>query len=184
MSTTDFFVDQGWIKLDLSADGKIAVHSQRFRSFVIDTLEELSAAMSDPARWTVEKQFIGDEPRGTVLKGSPEGDLYTVWSSVVDDAIIIGTREELLAEGVSPARLARAERYGSSAFPDEYNPSRAHGWDTENLIVQGSGELSGKYCLLPRELLGEYLRIRITEDAEGLKKLLEERMIGPDEENE
>ncbi len=94
-----------------------------------------------------------------VLRCEPDGDLYCVWSTVVEAPTAIGSRSDMVAHltrqtpaGYQPiagntpeARVARADRTGSSAlWPSEGDPFG--GWG-DSLIYEQRG-------ILPREKLG------------------------------
>lgn len=49
-----------------------------------------------------------------IIKPDRELDLYVDWSTIVDAPCMWGTREEMLAAGVTLERLDRAEATGSS----------------------------------------------------------------------
>ena len=88
-----------------------------------------------------------------VIKPDPDTDLYATWSTVVDAPTWVGTRAELLAElihdpptgrsapDVTPrqaaeARLNRADKTGTSAFPE----FGFGGWDDDTGFVVGNHE--------------------------------------------
>ena len=87
-----------------------------------------------------------------ILKGTPDLDMYCEWSTVVDGPTSVGTRAEMLARGVSPERLDRADKRGASWLDsDTYQTFDSHG-----LLVLNGGD---SHAFLPRELLGDYLTI-------------------------
>lgn len=50
-----------------------------------------------------------------VIKTSPGEDLYMIFSTIVDDITMIGTRAELSDEGISDMEFEKADQFGSSS---------------------------------------------------------------------
>lgn len=173
----DLLVEHDEVLLTLSRDGRISVQVPGLGAALVDRLAELAPLLAEPARFVPSdpRQRLG-EPRGVVLKAAADRDLYVVWSNVVDNAVVVGTREEMLAHGVRPSRLARADRYGTSAasmdMPDPYpRPFRAHGWgDTTDIVVNNQQDTSG---LLPRARLADFLDAIYRNDEDAATALLD-----------
>ena len=98
-----------------------------------------------------------------VLKADPDQDLYGIWSTVVDNVALAGTRAHLAATGVDAERIDRADAHGTSARErtDDGELLRPGGWDAAGLLVReqpyapcdGYGE-----GWLPRERLAAFLQ--------------------------
>src|SRR2546421_449164 len=102
-----------------------------------------------------------------VVKAAKDRDLYLIWSSIVDNAIWVGTRAELLdylwrehrmahpdctpnAGSAPEDRVARADRTGSSMIAPA-----VYGWDDEALTVMEGSPPDGWYQIR-RDRLVEY----------------------------
>lgn len=175
---TDLLIEHDEITIALGEDGRIDVYIRGYGTAKIDTLDELEQVVGNRTRFKPEEtEWKSVGPRGVVIKASPESDLYCVWVGSVDNAGMIGTRAELLAAGVSPARLARADRWGSSASSevDEGESSRrAFEWNESSILVR---EQMGRNGVLARRDLGEFLSAKARGDeaaATGLLVDLEE----------
>lgn len=91
-----------------------------------------------------------------IVKLRPGLDLYMVWSCVVDNIVMVGTAAELEAdrytcdgghrnvnvENPLAARLARADRYGTSAPPLKWRGRnhREGGWRDNGFVVHNDPE--------------------------------------------
>lgn len=100
----------------------------------------------------------------SILKGRPGTDLYCVWSSNVDQPILIGTAEEVIehqaehrfemgmCRAIDPERtrenIANADEFGTSL---KYRPAYGR-WDDDSIMVSQAG-------MLPRAKLYDFLVI-------------------------
>lgn len=83
-----------------------------------------------------------------VLKAAPDRDLYIEWSTVVEQAVAIGTREQMAAYLAGNAdsadsveeRLRRCDETGTSAMWSPQPPLEG-AWDDTGLIVEQTGVL-------------------------------------------
>lgn len=50
-----------------------------------------------------------------LLKPTQDSDFYVDWSTIVEDAISWGSREDMKGWGATEERLARCDQYGTSA---------------------------------------------------------------------
>jgi hypothetical protein len=86
-----------------------------------------------------------------VLKADPTRDLYVEWSTIVDDATFVGTRDEMLtylrserpSGGIHApeARLHRAGETGTSCMWKVAGYPRLGAWDDPRLLVAQYGYL-------------------------------------------
>jgi hypothetical protein len=88
-----------------------------------------------------------------VLKADPNRDLYVEWSTIVDDATFIGTRDEMLhhlrrhdgawdvSVSAAAARLSRADETGTSCMWKVAGHPRLGAWDDPRLLVAQDGYL-------------------------------------------
>lgn len=94
-----------------------------------------------------------------VIKPNPDEDRYVMWSTVVDNGWILGTREQALREpDVTEERLDRADANGTSALDQDY------GWDEKEIYVSNDPASWDEndedvYYTLPREHVFEYLSL-------------------------
>lgn len=113
----------------------------------------------------------------------PHVDLYLVWSSIVDDAIFAGTREQvtadLMREGTELGRaytdgdierfFDRADQYGSSSsYKDAW-------WQADGLVCRGCEDLMGEdrwSWWIPREHLAGYARVLLQDDRDKVAEFL------------
>jgi hypothetical protein len=119
-----------------------------------------------------------------IVKAAKDRDLYLIWSSVVDNAIWVGNRAELLEHlqreyrrehpdstpnpGKAPEdRVARADRTGSSMIDPE-----CYRWDDEALTVMEGSPPDGWYHIR-RERLAEYAEALLRDDEAAAVALLE-----------
>lgn len=165
---TELLTEYDRITITLApSDDLLTVSVPRLGTTTISALQELSFALASPNRWQPDDR-VREEPRGLIIKADPDLDLYGLWSSNVDNFVGIGTRAEFLGDGVNPSRLARADRYGTSAQTiDEVDPnqSRYLGWDTTNFLVheQVNAPTNGA-GLLPRTRLVEFMQAQLRGD--------------------
>jgi hypothetical protein len=113
----------------------------------------------------------------TVIKAERAGDVYMIYSTVVDGFIAIGTREELAAEErIDDREFARADERGSSSV------FKRGLWESKTLMIAAVETRSdSQYYLLDRKDFGEYARLMLAErDAEAEALLTAVK----DEENE
>jgi hypothetical protein len=109
-----------------------------------------------------------------VLKADPNRDLYVEWSTIVDDATFIGTREEMLAYlqterpggGIHApeARLHRADEMGTSCMWKVAGHPRLGAWEDPRLLV-------AQYGYLRRSDLALYAML--ADDEQAARALLE-----------
>lgn len=177
-----FLVENDEITLELAAGGQILVRVSGRDPVTIASLAELPAAVE-----RLEGRPVNNRPdrgaftpRGTVLKADPDLDLYCLWSSNVDNVVAVGTRDDMLVEGVPWSRITRADLWGSSArwpeMPAPYPiPYRAEGWDSESLIVmEQAGAPNGRHGgVLPRARLADFLRAKLAGDEAAAGALLD-----------
>lgn len=82
-----------------------------------------------------------------LIKAARDRDAYIEWSTVVDDAVSVGSRADFATDPhVYPEeRLKRTDKNGTSAlhWADRPGPEQPGGWDDDGLIVDQRG-------LLPR----------------------------------
>jgi hypothetical protein len=118
-----------------------------------------------------------------IMKASKDDDLYVEWSSVVDDAIFVGTREEMFAHlvredaashpGFAPIQGNRAE--DRLLRCDETGTSYEHKWPSGN-GPEGSWTDStvqiGQEGTIPRDKLCEYALAMKRNDMEARDKLI------------
>lgn len=66
-----------------------------------------------------------------VIKPDPGQDLYVMWSTIVDNGWVLGSREQALQDPeVTAERLARADEHGTSAhWP---GPEFVRSWEAEH----------------------------------------------------
>lgn len=178
-SIRDLLTEFDDITLSLTADGHIRLSARNATIAEVDDLGDVPTALSDPdlPRRLLDQfkddrhRFAPRELRGTIVKAANDVDLYCAWSGGVDNVIAVGTRQQMLNEGVSPSRMARADRYGTSAIeygmPATYPcPYRSHGWDDQHpgmLVREQDGAPRHGEGWLPRTRLVEFL----TAKAEG-----------------
>lgn len=148
-----FLVENNEVTLEL-ADGGIAVRVVGRPPIVIEALTDLPAALDRLAAQPVSdlpdrRDFL---PRGAVLKAAPGVDLYCLWSGNVDNVVGVGTRAELLADGVPasswPAptcggRAPTGRRSPGGSPPDAHAVGRRH---------HGSGRASARGRRAARKL--------------------------------
>lgn len=109
-----------------------------------------------------------------VLKADQNRDLYVEWSTIVDDATFIGTREEILtylqterpSSGIHApeARLQRADETGTSCLWRVAGHAPTGAWGDTQLIVRQHG-------LLRRADLALYAML--IDDEQAARALLE-----------
>ena len=101
--------------------------------------------------------YYGVDMPTYLIKAEPDGDLFIEWSTVVDNAVSYGTREDYLSLGFDPERIDRAEQFGTSAlWPQDAEPrKRFLGWDAESVLVHNDGP---EPFLIRREDVGAYVR--------------------------
>ena len=154
---SEFLTYHDKVILSLGESGITVLVPGLGRSSIKD-LSDLPALLADPTRFdTSDPRETGNEgPSGYVLKTDPALDLYLLWSDRVDNALGVGTRAELLAAGVAPSRLLRADRHGTSAMwpratEDNPNPTLYLGWDDNTLIVHEQDGAPGRSGILTRD---------------------------------
>lgn len=99
-----------------------------------------------------------------IVKPETHLDYYVVWSSVVDNATLAGTRAIL--QSTTPhsygdaffadERFDRADQYGSSAHPDGEMAGELW-WDYKGVIVGNDPRRPGQWWL-PRNKMLAYVR--------------------------
>lgn len=73
-----------------------------------------------------------------IIKPKPDEDFYVRYSTVVDSPCESGTREALIAYGIDPARLDRADETGTSAQWGFTDDTLWLGWqDVEIRVREG-----------------------------------------------
>jgi hypothetical protein len=107
-----------------------------------------------------------------IIKVARDVDLYMEWSSIVDAPTFVGTRAETLAyltrqadptlrdEYQPPARLARADRTGTSAF------AMGSDWNDTGHIYEQRG-------FLPRARFEAFARAAAADDESAMLALLD-----------
>lgn len=107
-----------------------------------------------------------------IIKVARDVDLYMEWSSIVEAPTFVGNRAETLAyltrqsdprlrdEYQPPARLARADKTGTSAF------EMGCGWDDSGHIYQQQG-------VLPRARFEAFARAAVADDIATMDALLD-----------
>lgn len=102
-----------------------------------------------------------------IVKPSPDHDLYVEWSSVVDNAVAIGTREEMIVGGVAVERLDRAGRTGTSCkgFEREGDGFQPGGWDDKGFILTNMETRQG-FRWLPRANLLRFVQAMYVGDTD------------------
>lgn len=99
-----------------------------------------------------------------IIKAEKDVDFYVEWSTIVDNWVFAGTRQDMLDDGISEERLDRADKLGSSfMLPDGR-------WDDPELIVHNLPKemyegVEGYYTL-PRENLSSF--VQETSDDENI----------------
>ena len=173
------------VTLELSASGGILVSNRILGTIELAAIADLPAALTEPDAWTAPDLSRGRTnprdfaPRGTILKASRDEDLYCIWSGNVDNVVAVGTRAEMLAFGIAPSRVARADLYGTSAtwweMPDTYpRPYRPDGWDDEGIVVREQAHAPSNGCgYLPRARLADFLRAYLANDMAAAGALLD-----------
>jgi hypothetical protein len=68
-----------------------------------------------------------------IIKPKRNEDFYLRYSTIVDSPCESGTREDLIAFGIDPARLDRADEFGTSA---QYGSPPVGGWEEETIHVR------------------------------------------------
>lgn len=102
-----------------------------------------------------------------ILKTVPELDLYVVWSTVVDNAVLVGDRAELVQEGFAVEGLDLADATGTSAH------SGTGGWSGEDLFVGNATTRSeDSFFWLSRGLLTEYAQLLVADRVQEAESLL------------
>lgn len=103
-----------------------------------------------------------------IIKPDPHTNYYVVWSTVLDNWTLAGTREELeqeYPEHTSPERFDRADEYGTSAnWPNTPPHKQKYGWETTEWTVHnfdGEPMEEDVLTLLPRNSLRQWVE---TED--------------------
>lgn len=94
------------------------------------------------ARLTHERE--GTMPR-IIIKPKKDEDFYVEWSTIVEQPVDWGTRDDMLDIGTPPARLERADEAGTSAmWPNLTRP--AYGWDRgdRTMILSDQGNIRSK----------------------------------------
>jgi hypothetical protein len=168
-SITELLTEYDEITITLSPEPDLLrVSVPRLGTTNISSLQELSLALSNPNRWR-PTDYARQELRGLIIKASPDLDLYGRWSTNVDNFVAVGTRAEFLADGINPSRLARADRYGTSAQnPDALDAPgepRYLGWDTKNFLVHEQANApSNGAGMLPRTHLEAFMRAQRSGD--------------------
>lgn len=105
-----------------------------------------------------------------IIKVDKDEDLYMVFTTMVDSITMIGTREELAREGVTPGEFERADKFGSSSYRDRGV------WDAAPLPMLAETRNEGWRFLLDRENYGTYARLMLEDrDTEA------EALLRPDE---
>ncbi len=105
-----------------------------------------------------------------IMKANREDDLYVEWSTVVDNIVWTGTREELTKHGEFSgwftgssqladieARIARTDETGTSARFFDTDPQEG-AWDDPYLLVTNDPVMDDGYYRLDRDDLGDYAR--------------------------
>lgn len=105
-----------------------------------------------------------------VVKVAKDEDLYMVWSSIVDNAVWIGSREELLDSSMevgTEERITRADEKGSSSM-------RGIGWweDDDFLVHNTQHRRDAGFFELRREDFAHYARHLLTDPEQAEKVLL------------
>lgn len=98
-----------------------------------------------------------------IVKAAPDIDLYVEWSTVVDNFIWSGTREELVKYGQFSGwrlnieeRIARADATGTSAMWEDWEGSQEGSWEDERFLVTNVENMDG-YFWLNRDDLAAYV---------------------------
>lgn len=110
-----------------------------------------------------------------ILKAAPDRDLYLIWSTVVDNAIWVGDRAELVEHlredhgdsYYNEKRIDRADQFGSSML--DYGFGR---WADEHLPV-GEGSPDDGWYHLRRDRLAAYAEALLADDEASAVALLE-----------
>lgn len=110
-----------------------------------------------------------------ILKCDPKIDLYVEWSTIVDNACFIGTREQCLARGIERERLARADLQGTSCFDYDHEGEQVEPYGS--FTVAGfvvADPLTGNFRWLPRGHLFQYCHAFLNDDAHRAWSVTEE----------
>ena len=173
------------VTLELSASGGIVVRNRVLGTIELAAIADLPGVLASPGAWTAPDLRRGrtsprdHAPKGTILKADRDEDLYCIWSGNVDNVVAVGTRASLIAAGIAPSRVARADRYGTSAtwwdMPDTYpRPYRPDGWDDEGMLVREQDHAPSNGCgHLPRTRLADFLRAYLADDMAAAGALLD-----------
>lgn len=106
-----------------------------------------------------------------IIKVSKNEDLYVEWSTITDNWVRCGTRDEMEAYGISEDRLKRADTKGTS-----YMVGKLFSWEDEYFQVKNLPlELSSVGTWnLPRKNLLKFIDITENEsvDLDELRKIL------------
>lgn len=74
-----------------------------------------------------------------LMKCAPDRDLYVEWSSVVDNAVWVGTRSEALRlPQTDPERLDRTDQTGTSTLWETEGYPREGSWDDASIHVSNT----------------------------------------------
>lgn len=111
-----------------------------------------------------------------IIKPDKDVDFYVEWSTIVDNWVFAGNREDMVDEGLSEDRLDKADRLGSS-----YMLSCGK-WEDKELIVCNLPDRYYEECFqgvegyytIPRENLYRFIMKTSDEnsDTTGLKEML------------
>ena len=108
-----------------------------------------------------------------IIKAEKDVDFYVEWSTIVDNWVSAGTRQEMLDGGITEDRLDRADSLGSS-----YGLSDGRWGDQEMMVHNLPDKLYDGvegYYTLPRENLIKFVYATENEentDASDVRKLL------------
>jgi hypothetical protein len=107
-----------------------------------------------------------------IFKASRDLNLFCEWSSVCDGPTFVGTRAEMLAYGITPDRLDRACKTGTSYLDSDHGS-----FDSNGLLMLNGGQSHG---WLPRNRLPAYLCALLADETGELA----DRLLEPLEDDE
>jgi len=108
-----------------------------------------------------------------VVKVARDSDEYVWWSDITEAPIAIGDRDYVMntmreyghADEATPDRFDRADRTGCSAMWPNLDRPIYH--------FDGNGPIAEQKGFIPRDRLGEYVRLHISGDLDAAYALLE-----------